>query len=112
MGPFYSCSLAQPPLIKFIGICLCENSESFLKYFPLFLFECPYHISHSQGFVPNCLITLHLSKNNSVMPIVFSSSGEAITSEKVLWVDDYVSLADSGLLTPTTKSYGFKTYIP
>ncbi len=31
---------------------------------------------------------------------------------RVLWVDDYVSQADSGLLTPITQSFGFKTYIP
>ncbi|KAF7507812.1 hypothetical protein GJ744_010113 [Endocarpon pusillum] len=46
------------------------------------------------------------------MPILFSSSNASSLSEKVLWVDDYVSRADSGLLTPTTKSLGFKTYIP
>jgi Eukaryotic initiation factor 4E len=47
-----------------------------------------------------------------IMPIVFSSPGASATSEKVLWIDDYVSRADSGLLTPTTQSFGFKTYIP
>ncbi len=47
-----------------------------------------------------------------VMPILFSSADASSVGEKVLWVDDYVSRADSGLLTPTTKSLGFKTYIP
>ncbi len=46
------------------------------------------------------------------MPILFSSSDASSVGEKVLWVDDYVSRADSGLLTPTTKALGFKTYIP
>lgn len=46
------------------------------------------------------------------MPVVFSSARASAAVERVLWVDDYVSRADSGLLTPTTKSFGFKTYIP
>lgn len=46
------------------------------------------------------------------MPILFSSSNASAMSENVLWVDDYISRADSGLLTPTSKSFGFKTYIP
>lgn len=46
------------------------------------------------------------------MPIVFSSPGASAVYERVPWVDDYVSRADSGPLTPTSQTFGFKTYIP
>jgi Eukaryotic initiation factor 4E len=49
---------------------------------------------------------------STIMPIVSSRSGASVAGDKVLWVDEYVSRADSGLLTPTSESFGFKTYIP
>ena len=44
------------------------------------------------------------------MPVLFSSSAGR-HNPKTLFVDEYVIQLDQGLLSPTTKSLGFKTYV-
>jgi hypothetical protein len=64
---------------------------------------------HPKSLLP---LLIHTKHQATIMHILFSSTNASTMREKVLWIDEYVSRAESGLLTPSYQSLGSKTYIP